>query len=158
MAYFAYCIAYFPGWIGRKIWSKRLSGAKIWLKCPCLHGGCRDSIQVSQGYQRSALPTKLQRANDHEVAMELYNKKRVLNELLHNCFVPNERAKLLTYHHLHPSPVSCVLSQAAPGNSADSLRIAYGNLPVDPTGTRGRRPSTEDTGMKCKTCALSWRK
>ncbi len=131
MTYFAYCITYSPGWVRQK----------LWLKCPCLHGCCRDSIQVSQGYQLSALPTKLPKADGLEVAMEQWRLqcqgKGVFNKLLLYCFVPHERAKLLTYHHLHPSPASCVLSKAAPGNSADSLCISNGIVPVDPTGTRG---------------------
>jgi hypothetical protein len=84
------------------------------------------------------------------------NNREVI-KLLDYCFVPYERAKLLTYHHLHPSAASFDLSQAAPGKSADSLRISNGIVPVDPTGTRGRRPSMEDTGARYKTCALSRR-
>ena len=82
--------------------------------------------------------------------MEQGQKKRVFNKLVHFCVVPHERAKLLTHHHLHPSPASCVLSQEAPGNSADSLRISNGIVPVDPTGTTGWIPSMEDTGMTYK--------
>ncbi len=73
-------------------------------------------------------------------------EKRVFIKLLHYCFVPHERAKLLSFHHLHQSPVSFDLSQAEPGKSADSLCISNGIVPVDHTGTKRRRPSMEDTG------------
>ncbi len=45
------------------------------------------------------------------------------------------------------------LSQKALGKSAVSRRMAKGIVPVAPTGTRGRRPSMEDTGITYKTCA-----
>jgi hypothetical protein len=57
------------------------------------------------------------------------------------------------YHHLQQSLQSFVLSQEAPGMSAASLRISYGIVPVLLTGTRGSRPSMEDTGITYKTCA-----
>ena len=62
-----------------------------------------------------------------------------------------------TYHHLQPSRPFSDLSQKAPGKSADSRRMAKGIVPVAPTGTRGRRPSMEDTGITYKTCACSRR-
>ena len=67
-----------------------------------------------------------------------------IQSILQDCFVPLERAKLLTYHHLHPSSASIVLSQALLGN-ADSLRDSNEIVPVELTGTKGRRPSMEDT-------------
>ena len=75
----------------------------------------------------------------------------------HCCLVPHLRAQLFTYHHLQPSPLFADLSQKAPGKSAVSRRMAKGIVPVAPTGTRGRRPSMEDTGITYKTCACSWR-
>ena len=39
------------------------------------------------------------------------------------------------------------LSQAAPGKLADPLRMSKGIVLVSPTGTRGRRPRMEATGM-----------
>ena len=75
----------------------------------------------------------------------------------HYCFVPHPRAQLFTYHHLQPSPPFADLSQKAPGKSAVSRRMAKGIVPVAPTGTRGRRPSMEDTGITYKTCACSRR-
>jgi hypothetical protein len=47
-----------------------------------------------------------------------------------HCLVPQLRAQLLTYHHLHLSLPSFVLPQEAPGKSADFLRISYGIVPV----------------------------
>ena len=67
------------------------------------------------------------------------------------------RAQLLTYHHLQPSPLLWDLSQAAPGKSADSLRMSKGIVPVSPSGTSGRRPSMEETGMTYNTCDCSRR-
>ena len=52
-----------------------------------------------------------------------------------------------TYHHLQPSPLLADLSQLALGKSADSCRMAKGIVPVAPTGTRGRRPSIQETGI-----------
>ena len=75
----------------------------------------------------------------------------------HYCLVPHPRAQLLTYHHLQPSPLPADLSQLAPGKSADSRRMVKGIVPVAPTGTRGRRPSMEDTGITYKTCDCSRR-
>ena len=75
----------------------------------------------------------------------------------HYCMVPHPRAQLFTYHHLHPSPLFADLSHDAPGKSADSRRMAKGIVPVAPTGTRGRRPRMEDTGITYKTCACSRR-
>ena len=63
----------------------------------------------------------------------------------------------LTYHHLQPSPLFSDLSQKAPSKSANSRRMAKCIVPVAPTGTRGRRPSMEDTGITYKTCACSRR-
>ena len=74
-----------------------------------------------------------------------------------HCFVPRPSAQLLTYHHLQPSAPSLVLSQAAPGKSADSLRISKGIVPVCPTGTSGIRPSMEETGMTYNTWDCSRR-
>ena len=65
----------------------------------------------------------------------------------HYCLVPHPRAQLFTYHHLQPSPPLADLSQLDPGKSADSCRMAKGIVPVAPTGTRGRRPSIEETGI-----------
>ncbi len=62
-----------------------------------------------------------------------------------------------TYHHLQPSPLLADLKQKAPGKSAASRRMAKGIFPVAPTGTSGRRPSMEDTGITYKTCACSRR-
>ena len=75
----------------------------------------------------------------------------------HYCLVPHLRAQLFTYHHLQPSPLFADLSQKAPGKSAVSRRMAKGIVPAAPTGTRGRRPSMEDTGITYKTCACSRR-
>ncbi len=57
------------------------------------------------------------------------NKERVLALVFHfllpqchddaYCLVPHDRAQLFTYHHRHPSRPTCVLSQLAPGKSAD---------------------------------------
>jgi hypothetical protein len=57
--------------------------------------------------------------------------------------------------NMRPSPQFAHLSQKAPGMSADSRRMAKGIVPVAPTGTRGRRPSMEDTGITYKTGACS---
>ena len=78
--------------------------------------------------------------------------QRVFIVHCHYCFVPHPRAQLFTYHHLQPSPPFADLSQKAPGKSAVSRRMAKGIVPVAPTGTRGRRPSMEDTGITYKTC------
>ncbi len=67
----------------------------------------------------------------------------------HYCLAPHPRAQLFTYHHLHPSPLFWLLSQEAPEKSAD--------VPFSPTGTTGRRPSMELTGMKYNTCACPLR-
>ncbi len=48
-----------------------------------------------------------------------------------------------TYIHCH---CSCSL-QKSQGKSADSPLMSKGIFPVSPTGTRGRRPSMEETGM-----------
>ena len=58
-----------------------------------------------------------------------------------------------------PTTITAVhyLLQKAPEKSADSRRMAKGIVPVAPTGTRGRRPSMEDTGITYKTCACSRR-
>ncbi len=82
---------------------------------------------------------------------------RVFIVYCHYCLVPHPRAQLFTYHHLQPSPPFADLSQKAPGKSAVSRRMAKGIVPVAPTGTRGRRPSMEDTGITYKTCACSRR-
>ncbi len=52
MTYFAYCIAFFPEWVGQKIRSK----------CPYVLRGWRDSNQGPHRHQPSALPTKPLRA------------------------------------------------------------------------------------------------
>ena len=70
-----------------------------------------------------------------------------ISNYYHYCLVPHPRAQLFTYHHLQPSPLLADLSQLAPGKSADSCRMAKGIVPVAPTGTRGRRPSIEETGI-----------
>ena len=89
----------------------------------------------------------------------IFIMKKVLLQVFivycHYCLVPHPRAQLFTYHHLQPSPPFADLSQKAPGKSADSRRMAKGIVPVAPTGTRGRRPSMEDTGITYKTCACS---
>ncbi len=69
--------------------------------------------------------------------------------------VPYPRAQLFTYHHLHPSPLFLVWSQTAQGKSADPPSISKGIIPISPTGTRGRRPSMEETRTTYKTCACS---
>ena len=71
------------------------------------------------------------------------------------CLVPHPRAQLFMNHHLQPSPLFSDLSQKAPGKSSDSRRMAKGIVPVAPTGTRGRHPSMEDTGITYKTCLVS---
>ena len=38
-----------------------------------------------------------------------------------------------------------------------SFRISKGMVPVSPSGTSGRRPSIEDTGMTYNTCDFSCR-
>ena len=63
--------------------------------------------------------------------------------------------KAYQFTHTHVSPLFSVLSQKAPGKSADSWRMAKGIVPVAPTRTIGRRPSMEDTGITFKTCAVS---
>ena len=82
---------------------------------------------------------------------------RVFIVYCYYCLVPHPRAQLFTYHHLQPSPLFADLSQKAPGKSAVSRRMAKGIVPVAPTGTRGRRPSMEETGITYKTCACSRR-
>jgi hypothetical protein len=82
---------------------------------------------------------------------------RVFIVYCHYCLVPHPRAQLFTYHHLQPSPRFADLSQKAPGKSAASRCMAKGTVPVAPTGTRGRRPSMEITGITYKTCACSRR-
>ena len=51
---------------------------------------------------------------------------RVFLRLLQLLLGSHPRAQLLTYHHLQPSQPSLVLSQAAPGKSADSFRMSKG--------------------------------
>ena len=82
---------------------------------------------------------------------------RVFIVYCYYCLVPHPRAQLFTYHHLQPSPLFADLSQKAPGKSAVSRRMTKGIVPVAPTGTRGRSPSMEDTGITYKTCACSRR-
>jgi hypothetical protein len=92
--------------------------------------------------------------------MHIHNEKVLLQAFIfyfHYCFVPHPRAQLFTYHHLQPSPPFADLLQKAPCKSADSARMAKGIVPVAPTGTRGRRPSMEDTVITYKTCACSLR-
>ncbi len=92
--------------------------------------------------------------------MHILDEKVVLRVFIvyfHYCLVPQLRAQLFTYHHLQPSPLLADLSQKAPGKSAASRRMAKGIVPVAPTGTRGRRPSMEDTRITYKTCACSRR-
>ncbi len=67
------------------------------------------------------------------------------------------RAQLFTYKHLQPSPLFADPSHDALGKSVDSRRMAKGIVLVAPTGTRGRRPRMEDTGITYKTCACSRR-
>ena len=43
----------------------------------------------------------------------------------------------------------------APGKSADSFCISKGMVLVSPSGTRGRHPSMEDTGLTYNTCDCS---
>jgi hypothetical protein len=59
-----------------------------------------------------------------------------------------------TYSHPH-----CLLicHRLLSQKSADSLCMAKGIVPVAPKGTRGRRPSMEETGITHKTCDCSWR-
>ena len=91
----------------------------------------------------------------------IFIMKKVLLQVFivycHYCLVPHPRAQLFTYHHLQPSPPFTDLLQKAPCKSADSARMAKGIVPVAPTGTRGRRPSMEDTVITYKTCACSLR-
>ncbi len=108
--------------------------------------GCRDSNQGTQRHKPFSLPTKPRRATTVKLSWSNVRKRRLFIKLFDNCFVPHERAKRLTYRQQHPSPASYDLSQAAPGNPADSLRISNGMVPADSTGTRGRRPSMEDAG------------
>jgi hypothetical protein len=50
----------------------------------------------------------------------------------HYCLAPHPRAQLFTYHHLRPSPLFWLLSQEAPGKSADSLCLSKGIVPFSP--------------------------
>ena len=81
----------------------------------------------------------------------IFIMKKVLLQVFivycHYCLVPHPMAQLFTYHHLQPSPPFADLSQKAQVKSVDSPRMAKGIVPVAPTGTRGRRPSMEDTGI-----------
>ncbi len=45
---------------------------------------------------------------------------------------PHPRAQLFTYHHIHPSTLFWLLSQEAPGKSADSLCMYKGIVPFSP--------------------------
>ncbi len=47
----------------------------------------------------------------------------------HYCLAPHLRAQLFTYHHLHPLSLFWLLSQEAPGKSADSLCMSKGYYP-----------------------------
>ncbi len=45
---------------------------------------------------------------------------------------PPSKVQLFTYLHLHPSPLFWLLSQEAPGKSADSLWMSKGIVPFSP--------------------------
>ncbi len=45
---------------------------------------------------------------------------------------PPSKVQLFTYLHLHPSPLFWLLSQEAPGKSADSLCMSKGIVPFSP--------------------------
>jgi hypothetical protein len=89
----------------------------------------------------------------------IFTMKNILIEFFivycHYCLVPYPRALLFTYHHLQPSPQLADLSQNAQGKLADSHSMAKGIVPFASTGTRGMRPSIEETGITYKTCACS---
>lgn len=57
----------------------------------------------------------------------------------------------LTYHHLHPSPLSGCESHDAPGKSADSPRMLCGKVPVSPTGAKGSFPKMCEMGRTYST-------
>ncbi len=75
----------------------------------------------------------------------------------HNCFVPHPMAQLFMYHHLRPSlPFFVLLPRESLCFSAHLEGCCPGTALL-PTGTRGNRPSMEDTGMMYKTFAVSLR-
>ena len=60
--------------------------------------------------------------------------------------VPSSGLKVLTFHHLPPSPDPSLVSNAAPTKSSACRRIKSGNVPVSPIGTTGSLPRIDSTG------------
>ena len=76
------------------------------------------------------------------------------------CLFPHAKAQLLTYqgyHHRQPSPLLWDLSQAAPGKSADSLRMSRSRKPFEIYVMDGRLgwKKTGPTGMDSRALTLA---
>jgi hypothetical protein len=93
----------------------------------------------------------------HILDEKVIHSLRVFIVYCHCCLVPHPRAQLFTYHHLpcdnhhHCSLIYRIkLQESQPLLNAWRRVPVSLRLPVAPTGTSGRRPSMEDTGITYK--------